>query len=1374
MKFGKTFPNHQVPEWSHEYVSYKSLKKLIKEIVAVQDQLYKQEHGVGGKNGETPSNSPPMKPMDPTTRTQDYLNHKDVKSVLAKFFFALDADIQKVDSFYNKQFLEYDRRLRKLLSSAQFTDFNRALMYDNGNGIDGYTHNAGNGNGYLYQPMPTSFNHHQSLTQYGQNPYQVNQNPVNHPTLSSNHATDEAEDWAEVLAILIELRSHFRNLKWYGELNKRAFTKILKKLDKKVGTSQQQPITQARIAPLEFSNDTEINRNLHAINKLLNTIFPKVKSSHNEPNGVSNGSNGSLGDPNSPVDIFSELIARDDGEGLMNELISVYRSAVLIPTRTLVGLLNKSALSQSYKCIDEILSIIPTLGDPTDISSRNFFHHHVIALGKSHKQMVEKTDKSHVGLNSLMTKSLEIEAALPPVPNNRLIGAFGSDGVNSNDSPSSLQFILQKLPVHLRPSLLQKDNYKRTPLHYSAQYGLVEVSKIIIESLIEWGAWNSNTPVDDVQVWGDSEGLTPIHLAVIGTHPMTLGILTSHLGPETKLNTPRLLHLATRLNSPDLMDALLSIPGFEINYRDPDQLETALYLACKLNLKNVVEHLLSRGADMEIGEKLFGWTPIFVAATEGLTDIVKILKKHGAKYDILDESGWSPMEHAALRGHLEITDLLRIQGNKDITHPKFVTDWNIKDDSSINNIKRESSPRPEFYKQGTTTSSSIDIMSEGKPTNNSRKMLTHSLSSGRVTTSKDTCQQESETVKKFGHSHLNSDESIVLISLGSNDTRSTKTAVQLNKVPVNKVSSTELDTALSLVVSCPDSLFDDTFVIDLPFDSNSDTISFKVPYKPDSSHRIFFDIVPTYGYSSSSRSSSPGINNPSHSEKGIGRSGRQHQQYREHSRFPGHPNAMSPVSMLHANISSPGPASNSFSSPPKPKILGRAVALLDTALTSVGTKMSSLYETVTIPILGIENLDVLGTVNFEFMNVTPFDHPHMGLAKSEKYWKSLVSTRVIGHRGLGKNFNTKKSLQLGENTVESFIAAASLGASYVEFDVQLTKDHIPVVYHDFLVAESGVDIPMHSLTLEQFMDLNSADKHHVSHSSGNGVRRSLDDTDAAILRRSRMPKDSNISMKYGKNQTKDVVNDNSSEESKSVSNTELESNAKAQAETRDRYENGNDISRVFEDRMRLTKTFKKNAFKGNSRGHSIASNFVTLKELFKKIPESVGFNVECKYPMLDEAENEDMGTVVLDIGHWVDTVLKVVFDNANGRDIIFSSFNPNVCVMLSLKQPSIPILFLTEAGTTRMADIRATSLQNAIRFAKSWNLLGIVSAAQPIVKAPRLAQVVKSSGLVCVTYGVENNDPENARIEMDAGVDAVIVDSVLAVRKGLTRDNNKK
>lgn len=31
-------------------------------------------------------------------------------------------------------------------------------------------------------------------------------------------------------------------------------------------------------------------------------------------------------------------------------------------------------------------------------------------------------------------------------------------------------------------------------------------------------------------------------------------------------------------------------------------------------------------------------------------------------------------------------------------------------------------------------------------------------------------------------------------------------------------------------------------------------------------------------------------------------------------------------------------------------------------------------------------------------------------------------------------------------------------------------------------------------------------------------------------------------------------------------------------------------------------------------------------------------------------------------------MLKVVYDNLNGRDIIFSSFHPDICLMLAVKQ----------------------------------------------------------------------------------------------------------
>lgn len=218
-----------------------------------------------------------------------------------------------------------------------------------------------------------------------------------------------------------------------------------------------------------------------------------------------------------------------------------------------------------------------------------------------------------------------------------------------------------------------------------------------------------------------------------------------------------------------------------------------------------------------------------------------------------------------------------------------------------------------------------------------------------------------------------------------------------------------------------------------------------------------------------------------------------------------------------------------------------------------------------------------------------------------------------------------------------------------------------------------------------------------------------------------------------------------------------------------------DHQSTLEDRMKHTRAFKKNGFKGNSRGTSIQAPFATLEQTFKTLPPSIGFNIELKYPMLQETEEEEMDTTVIEMNAWVDAILKVVYDHVDsGRNIIFSSFNPDVCLMLSFKQPSIPILFLTEGGTREMVDIRASSLQEAIRFASRWNLLGIVSAVEPLVLCPRLIKVVKETGLVCVTYGTKNNEPENVRLQVEQGVDALIVDRVLAIDKELREGEEDK
>ena len=57
-----------------------------------------------------------------------------------------------------------------------------------------------------------------------------------------------------------------------------------------------------------------------------------------------------------------------------------------------------------------------------------------------------------------------------------------------------------------------------------------------------------------------------------------------------------------------------------------------------------------------------------------------------------------------------------------------------------------------------------------------------------------------------------------------------------------------------------------------------------------------------------------------------------------------------------------------------------------------------------------------------------------------------------------------------ENTLASFEIAGEHGADYVEFDVQLTKDNIPIVYHDDTVcttlAREGLSWEHHEMSVK--------------------------------------------------------------------------------------------------------------------------------------------------------------------------------------------------------------------------------------------------------------------------------------------------------------------
>lgn len=1105
---------------------------------------------------------------------------------MQEFFFSLDRNLEDADTFYNKKYADAARRLKLLLD------------------------------------------------RYGR----VIESP-------HNLDRDELED---LMGALLELRGQLRKLQWYGEVNRRGFIKITKKLDKKLGhTSTQHSYLESKVDTKHFATNLNLSETVKTINDWL-SILGEVKpqddsSSSHSAHSIQRVSSKTVPDlPTSLLESLDHALRTDNAIRLYRTIDEANlrdKNAARTLSPTLAqNLLQRAIAHRSKDCIEKILDELDTLTDDDDINGRNCIHRLIVSMGRSRPG--EEDDSGTDSPQSIaLDQAQYITPAAPPILGPPLSSHRELDGITrlSRDDKSViiLRYLLEKLRTRQRSALQATDTYGRMPLHYAAQYGFVVICQIIISHMQAWGLFEVSNGID-APFWQDSEGLAPLHLSVIGGHYLTARVLLESedwRGANDRKAAVRkhmsrsgeILALATKSNFVATVQ-LLAEAGVDLDYQD-DQGETALHLAARFGHSECAKALLNSSsvqqANIELAESVFGWTPLFVACVEGHSCIVELLIHAHANLEKVDTSGWTAQEHAALRGHIDIAEKLATSAS---TTKKL-------DPHKI-----------------STVSSSLTALNRANVDKKFKKMA-NGNENGAVSTP--------EPVKTFGHRYLKK-ETMILVSLGTMDMRKSIQAVCLDRIPLKSAHTTQLDTALSIVVSATGA-HGEPSITDLPVQDNISTEPITFTTSDATKVKLLFDIVPTYAGNSN-------------------------------------------------------------------QVVGRGVALLSSIKPSIGSQRITLQGDVAVPIVAANTLEVIGSVNFNFLIIKPFSHPNMTITENQTYWKSMSSTMVIGHRGLGKNVAARRSLQLGENTIQSFIAAANLGASYVEFDVQLTKDHVPVIYHDFLVSETGIDAPVHTLTLEQFLHINETRTPRTSRPSSPTLiqDRNLQHLKSTDARRHR-------SMSLGHSSAHD----------------------------------GNHEDHMSE-RMKHTRDFKEKGFKGNSRGNFIQAPFATLEEMFQKLPPHVGFNIEMKYPMLHESEEQEMDTYAVELNSFVDTVLEKVYDLGGGRRVIFSSFNPDICLLLSFKQPSIPILFLTDAGTSPVGDIRASSLQEAVRFASRWNLLGVVTAAEPLVLCPRLVKVVKESGLVCVSYGTANNDGEKVKLQVDEGIDAVIVDSVLAIRKGLT------
>src|SRR5690606_29689719 len=103
------------------------------------------------------------------------------------------------------------------------------------------------------------------------------------------------------------------------------------------------------------------------------------------------------------------------------------------------------------------------------------------------------------------------------------------------------------------------------------------------------------------------------------------------------------LALAVKTDAPDILKMMLD-SGCDVKSQD-DTGETVIHIAARLGFVDCMRVLL-KGAEegkmnVDITEKTYGWSPLFVAAAEGQDVIVDDLLASGkVDVDRFDASGW--------------------------------------------------------------------------------------------------------------------------------------------------------------------------------------------------------------------------------------------------------------------------------------------------------------------------------------------------------------------------------------------------------------------------------------------------------------------------------------------------------------------------------------------------------------------------------------------------------------------------------------------------------------------------------------------------------------------------------------------------------------
>ncbi|KAG8448567.1 hypothetical protein GDO86_015602 [Hymenochirus boettgeri] len=191
----------------------------------------------------------------------------------------------------------------------------------------------------------------------------------------------------------------------------------------------------------------------------------------------------------------------------------------------------------------------------------------------------------------------------------------------------------------------QTDSTGETALHLAARFSRQDAIKCMLDA-------GADTNVRD------KLGRTPLHTAIaadaLGVFQTLLRCRQTDIDARmTDGSTP--LILASRLPVQNMVEDLVSC-GADLGAAD-NRGKSALHWAAAVNNVPAVRNLLINGGNKDLQDKR-DQTPLFLAAREGSFEATRILLEYQADRDLPDHTGRQPRHIARERGHRDIQKLL--------------------------------------------------------------------------------------------------------------------------------------------------------------------------------------------------------------------------------------------------------------------------------------------------------------------------------------------------------------------------------------------------------------------------------------------------------------------------------------------------------------------------------------------------------------------------------------------------------------------------------------------------------------------------------------------------------------------------------------------